>query len=311
MPSRGIGLALGSGGARGLAHCGVLQAFAEAGVRIDVIAGTSMGALVGALYARQPDPARVWTELRAYVEDREFADYWAAFTPRRDGDEREDARPWHGFFDFMQRGRIAVRTMATRSAEHRERLEAPLARLLGRTRTFADLALPFAAVALDLVSGRMVVYREGDLLEALYASCAIPGVFPPIEKPGQLIVDGGGPYRVPVEAVRDMGAGFVVAVDIPSYLEPRLRTGFDLGMRSNSIARDRLNELVCATADAVIRPAVEHYHWADFKSGEAIRDLGYAAARAALPGLLDRWRRRQSPLRRALQLVRTGPAGRS
>jgi NTE family protein len=285
----------------------VLHALRELDIPVHVVAGTSMGALVGALYARQPDPARVWTELRAYVEDREFADYWAAFSPRRDGDEREDARPWHGLFDFMQRGRIAVRTMATRSAEHRERLEAPLARLLGRTRTFADLTLPFAAVALDLVSGRMVVYREGDLLEALYASCAIPGVFPPIEKQGKLIVDGGGPYRVPVEAVRDMGARFVVAVDIPGYLEPRLRTGFDLGMRSNSIARDRLNELVCATADALIRPPVELFHWADFRSGEAIRDLGYQAARAALPEIERSWQRRRSPLRRVAELVRLGP----
>jgi NTE family protein len=307
MSTPRLGLALGSGGARGLAHCGVLDAFAEAGLPIDVVGGTSMGSLVGALYARRPDPATVWRELHDYVEDSEFADYWAAFVPRRDGDERGEARPWHGFFDYMHRGRVALRTMATRSAESREKLAAPLQRLLGTTRTFADLQLPFAAVALDLVSGRSVVYSDGPLLEALYASCAIPGVFPPIESNGRLIVDGGGPYRVPVEAVRELGADFVVAVDIPSYLEPRLRTGFDLGMRSNSIARDRLNELVCATADALIRPPVELFHWADFRSGEAIRDLGYQAARAALPEIERSWRRHGSPLRRVADLVRLRP----
>ena len=307
MSTPRLGLALGSGGARGLAHCGVLDAFAEAGLPIDVVGGTSMGSLVGALYARRPDPATVWRELHDYVEDSEFADYWAAFVPRRDGDEREEARPWHGFFDYMHRGRVALRTMATRSAESREKLAAPLQRLLGATNSFADLELPFAAVALDLVSGRSVVYRDGPLLEALYASCAIPGVFPPIESNGRLIVDGGGPYRVPVEAVRELSADFVVAVDIPSYLEPRLRTGFDLGMRSNSIARDRLNELVCATADALIRPPVELFHWADFRSGEAIRDLGYQAARAALPEIERSWRRHRSPLRRVAELVGLRP----
>lgn len=304
MTSSTIGLALGSGGARGLAHCGVLAALTEAGLPIGAVAGTSMGALVGALYARDPDPARVWLALRAYIEDREFVDSWSGFAPRRDDDDRANGRPWDGLFDFMHRGRVAVRTMATRSAEPREKLAGPLARLLGNTGTFADLRLPFAAVALDLAAGGMVVYDRGPLLEALYASCAIPGVFPPVERDGRIIVDGGGPYRVPVEAARGLDAGFVIAVDIPSFQEPRLRTGFDLGMRSNAITRDRLNELVCASADALIRPRVEHFHWADFRSGEAIRDLGYQAAREALPMLLKRWRAHRSPLRRVWRRLR-------
>ena len=308
MTTSTIGLALGSGGARGLAHCGVLAALTEAGLPIGAVAGTSMGALVGALYARDPDPARVWRSLHAYIEDREFVDSWAGFAPRREDIDHANGRPWDGLFDFMHRGRVAVRTMATRSAEPREKLAGPLARLFDGARTFADLRLPFAAVAVDLAAGDMVLFDRGPLLEGLYASCAIPGVFPPVERDGQIIADGGGPYRVPVEAARALGAGFVVAVDIPSFQEPRLRTGFDLGMRSNVIARDRLNELVCATADAVIRPPVEHFHWADFRSGEAIRDLGYQAARAALPDLLRRWRAHRSPLRRVWRQLRPGGA---
>jgi len=306
MPHRPrLGLALGSGGARGLAHAGVLRALHEANIPIHVIAGTSMGAIVGALYANRPDPDAVWRGLEAYLDDREFSDYWAAFVPRGDDEDREGARPWAGFFDFMHRGRIAVRTVATRSAEDRERLAGPLARLFDGVDSFEDLALPFAAVALDLVSGDMVVYDRGPLLDGLYASCAIPGVFPPVEQDGRVIVDGGGPYRVPVEACRALGADFVVAVDIPGYMEPRLRTGFDLGMRSNAIARDRLNEYVCASADVLIRPALERFHWADFKSGDQIRDLGHDAARAALPTLRDRWRRRRIPLLGHLQKLGT------
>jgi NTE family protein len=296
-----LGLALGSGGARGLAHAGVLQALAEADLSIDVVAGTSMGAIVGGLFARTPDPARVWHDLDAYVTDHEFADYWAAFVPRNGDEEREGARPWAGFFDFMHRGRIAVRSVATRSAEARERLAGPLGRLFTGVDRFEELALPFAAVAVDLISGEMMIYDSGPFLAGMYASCAIPGVFPPVDQDGRVIVDGGGPFRVPVEACRARGADFVVAVDIPGYMEPRLRTGFDMGMRSNAIARDRLNEYVCATADFVIRPRVERYHWADFKAGAAIRDIGYETTREALPELRRRWRWRQVPVAGRLQ----------
>ena len=132
MPAPRLGLALGSGGARGLAHCGVLQALHEAKLPIDVVAGTSMGSIVGALYARRPDPATVWQQLQTYVDDDDFSGYWATFVPHRNGEnDREGVRPWHGLFDYMQRGRVAVRTMATRSAESRERLDGPLARVFG------------------------------------------------------------------------------------------------------------------------------------------------------------------------------------
>jgi len=274
-----------------------------------VVAGTSMGALVGALYTRRPDPAEVWNQLYAYVEDADFADYWSAFVPHRDDDDREDARPWSGLFDFMHRGRIAVRTITTRSAEGEDRLWTPLERMFGAETTFEDLALPFAAVALDLTDGDMVIYRKGSLVEGLYASCAIPGVFPPLEQDGRVICDGGGPFRTPVEACRALGADFVVAVDIPGYQEPHLRTGFDLGMRSNAVARDRLNAHVCATADLVIRPAVEHIHWADFKAADEIRHAGSAATKAMLPQLNRRWRRHRSPVMRALRRCATALGG--
>ncbi len=285
MPQPRIGLALGSGGARGLAHCGVLRAFEEAGIRPNVVAGTSMGAIVGALYAQEPNAASVWRKLQTYVEDERFASYWAAFGPRHDGDDEEPHWSWGTLFDYMQRGRAAVRALSTISAERRERLWDPLAKLFRDTPRFDQLALPFAAVGLDLVAGENVTFTRGSVVEALYASCAIPGVFPPIERDGQVLVDGGGPYRVPVEACRSLGAEFVVAVDIPAYHDSKLNNGLDLTIRSNAIALDRLNEFVCATADTVVRPEVASIHWADFRSGTRCRDLGYAAAMASIPDM--------------------------
>ncbi len=101
--SQTIGLALGSGGARGLAHAGVLQALEEAGIRPHLVAGTSMGSIVGGLYAQDPDPAKVWRRLEAYVSNEEFASYWAPFVPKDENEARDPQSRLVDVFDFMQR----------------------------------------------------------------------------------------------------------------------------------------------------------------------------------------------------------------
>ncbi|PID81462.1 hypothetical protein CSB20_02845 [bacterium DOLZORAL124_64_63] len=287
-----IGLALGSGGARGLAHAGVLEALEEAGVRADVVAGTSMGSIVGGLYAQNPDSALVWSRLEAYVRSEEFIAYWAPFVPREDNEGLDARNRLMGLYEFMQRKLIAVRTVTRPYLQTAEQLLNPLHSLFGPI-TFEELAIPLATVALDLVSGQCVTYTEGSLVQGIYASSCIPAVFPPVEEDGRIIVDGGGPYRVPIEACRQLGADFVIAVDIPAFQEHSFTTGLDMIMRSNTIARQRLNQFSCATADFVITPDVTDFHWADFGAGEACRTRGYTATRERLPRLQRelRWRR--------------------
>ncbi|RKZ20116.1 hypothetical protein DRQ50_00360 [bacterium] len=288
-----LGLALGSGGARGLAHAGVLQALEEAGIRADLVAGTSMGSIVGGLYAQEPDPQRVWTRLQAYVENEEFASYWAPFVPRDDEEARDPQSRLTGIYDFMQRKLITVKTVTRPWQQDAARLRDPLETLFGPI-DFSELTIPFAAVALDLVSGDKVVYTSGQVVDGIYASSAIPAIFPPVQIDGSMIVDGGGPFRVPVDACRDLGADIVVAVDIPAFEETRFGTGLDLILRSNTIARQRLNRFVLASADFVIRPDVTDYHWADFANGHVARDRGYEAARTAMPALQKLLRERAS-----------------
>ncbi len=287
-----IGIALGSGGARGLAHAGVLQVLEEAGIRADIVAGTSMGSIVGALYAQSPDPDWIWDKLKIYVSNKDFADYWAPFVPKDEQEAQSAQARLSGVFDFMQRKMIAVKTVTRPWIQEREKLLNPLGAAFGPLR-FEDLPIPMAAVALDLVSGRPVVATSGPLVEGLYASCAIPAVFPPVRRDGMIIVDGGGPFRVPVETCRALGADFVIAVDIPAFEESTFNTGLDMILRSNTIARQRLNEFVCAQADFVIRPQVTEFHWADFGAGDACRARGLAEARKELKHLrgLLRWRR--------------------
>jgi NTE family protein len=298
-----IGLALGSGGSRGLAHAGVLAALEDADLRPAVIAGTSMGAIVGGLYAETGNAAETWRRLAAFAKDPEFLETWTHFIARGSGEEEQSGFV-QNFFGAMTRKLMAVKTLTRPALADESKLRNPLLHMFA-ARDFAELRTTFAAVAVDLISGRKVVYTEGDLIDAVYASSAIPGVFPPVQRNGQFIVDGGVLFRVPISTCRDLGADFVVAVDLPAFesSKPEYRTGLEIMMRADTLAKLRLNDFVLETADLVVRPEVSAYHWADFRRAEECRDRGYEAATAMVPdirGALEGRRGWRARLRRLL-----------
>jgi len=279
-----LGLALGSGGARGLAHVGVLEVLENEGLRPHCVTGTSMGSIVGALYAKHLDADIVDERLRGYWDDPDFKECWAPFV--EDDELSSDRGFFKEFRRSIERKVLTFKTFTSPAQRGAASLMKPLATLLGETR-IEQLQIPFATIAVDLISGEHMAFREGPLTEAIYASSAIPGVFPPIALDGRLLTDGGGSYRVPISDCRRLGADFVVAVDIPTF-EKGL-SGFDRGldivMRSDAIARNRLNRLVLKQADFVITPQVGQFHWANFSAAPQIRRQGVAAARQALPAL--------------------------
>jgi NTE family protein len=175
-----VGLALGSGSARGLAHLGVIRALADAGIEVDFIAGTSMGALIGAICA-----AGKLDELEAVF--RGF-----------------DWKKTVSFFDV-----VLPKSGLLDGAKVSELVRAHI-----RADTIEMLPKPFAAVATDIVSGEEVVIRSGDVIEAVRASISVPGIFTPVRSNGGILVDGGLTNPVPVSAVRAMGADIVIAVDL-------------------------------------------------------------------------------------------------
>ena len=182
--SRKVGLALSGGGARGLAHIGVLEILEREGVPIDYLAGTSMGGVIAAGYAAGLSPDFLEQEALRMASLRRLL---ALADP---------SRPWRGFFE----GR---------------KVRAYLIGHLG-DRTFDDLRLPLALVAVDLNDGREVILRDGQVVDAVRATISLPGVFTPVERDGQLLVDGGLLNSLPADVVRGMGADAVVAVDVLS-----------------------------------------------------------------------------------------------
>jgi NTE family protein len=173
-----VGLALSGGAARGLAHVGVLQVLEREQVPVDCIAGTSVGSVVGAAYAAgiQGDPL---LEMALQVRWRKIA---------------RPVWPRLGFFSFAK-------------------LESYLIERVGDL-TFADLTLPYAAVATDLETGQPAILREGRIAPAVRASCSVPGAVTPVEWNGRLLADGGVVNNLPISVVRELGADIVIAVNL-------------------------------------------------------------------------------------------------
>lgn len=242
-----IGLALGGGFARGIAHIGVLQALEDSGIRVDFIAGTSVGALIGAAYASG-----------ATLEDM----------ARQGADTR--------FRDF---GRWTLSRMGMAS---NERLEDFL-RKFTTCKFFAELKIPLSIVATDLITGESVYFTGGEIGPALRASCAYPGLFLPVEYRGHFLVDGFLTEPVPTSAARALGAEFVIAIHLePGLLYQKPRNTIEVIGRSFSIIQASSEMPWRSAADVVIEPEVHHYLWDDFEKTPELIAAGEAATRAAM-----------------------------
>jgi NTE family protein len=282
-----IGVALSGGGARGIAHGGVLQALEEMRVPIDVIGGTSMGAIVAGLYASGLSPDQIEAALTEVEWERVLSD-----TPLRGSLEfrrREDDRRYVWEIEMgvdsdglqVPGGLIAGQELGELLRRHTFAVAA--------VDSFDDLPVPFVAIATDVRTGQKVALREGDLATALRASMAIPTVFTPIEVDGRLLVDGGLTDNLPVDEVRSLGADVVIAVDVslPIDADDEIRSPFDVLERTAAIvSRTRLADQL-ERADLVITPELEGYGIFDFDDRERLIELGALAARSAADRLDD------------------------
>jgi NTE family protein len=247
---QGIGLALGGGAARGLAHIGVLQVLQGAGIEIKQIAGTSIGALIGALFAAGVDLHRL-EQVACALRLKHVVDF--SFIPGRGG--------------------------IIRGQKLRELLNTFL-----RGKTFADLKLPLAVVATDLWTGAEVVFTEGVVVEAVMASCAIPGVFVPINFKGRPLVDGGLVDRVPVRIAQKMGDAPTVAVDVgPSLRKGHFKSAAEVMIQAIDIMQEEIRRLKVSTTDVFIRPEVGYFPAIQLHKAAEIIQRGREAAWQALP----------------------------
>ena len=249
-----FGIALGGGGARGFAHVGVLKVLIEAGLRPQVVAGTSAGGLVGAMYAAGLD--WVWVEKLAR------------------------SLPWGRLFDLTVSpgGLISGRRFLA------------LFHTIFHDRHLEDLPVPLALTAVDLASGDLVVMDSGPLVPALRATISVPGVFTPVRQGDMVLVDGGVLDIVPADVARRMGADIVLAVDLTARgpVSPgQLRSARDVLFRAYDVMTDSISQKALAQADIVIRPGFAHVGTFDFRYADRLITAGEARTSEILPVLRD------------------------
>ena len=246
---QGVGLALGGGFARGFAHLGVLQVLEENQIPISHIAGTSVGSILGAAYASGAPLSRIIATCRTLR------------------------------FRDIARWRVSRLGLASNS-----RLGDLIERVF-ESRQFEDLRIPLAVVVTDLTSGEPVVFTQGNLVDAIRASCAFPGLFEPVEIGTRCLADGGLVAPVPTQAARQLGATSVIGISVG--MQDGYRGAptniFQVVSRAVSAAQKHQLEIWERQADLVLRPEVQSLAWDDFDRAEEAIAAGAVAARRALP----------------------------
>jgi NTE family protein len=269
-----IGLALSGGGAKGCAHAGVLRELEAMHIPVDYIAGTSMGSVIGALYASgmSPDGIEEALETIDWGEALSDATAFQHLTFRR---KFEEIRYPSTMEVGIRNGKLVIPS----GIRTGQKLSFLLARFLLPhldQSDFSKLPIPFAAVATDLETGEPAVLTSGDLAEAVRASMSIPGAFTPVHWNGKILVDGGVVMNIPVDVVRKMGADIVIAVDIASPLSKREDLGSTLGVLgqlSSFLTRGNMGPQL-AKADLVLSPDVQGYGLYEFKKAPEIAKKG-------------------------------------
>ncbi len=283
-------LALGGGGSRGLAHLGVVRVLERAGIPIDGIVGTSVGSILGTSYSLAPNAeALVESTLKYLRSDRFMND---SFRRMMFGANDAEQNFVQLIFSNVRRSVRFANLIRRPSILPGDKLREVVEEFVG-DHSFDDLKIPFAVPTIDVREPREVLISEGKLVDAVTASCSIPGFFPPVEMDGMLLADVGVISSVPVEAARELLPGaLVIAIDLSRELEPidEIKRGWDNIMRCEAIAGRKLTIMALNQADVVLRPEIGEKFWSDFSDLEAIIAAGEKEAEDHLEEIQGRLR---------------------
>ncbi|MGA1843970.1 MAG: patatin-like phospholipase family protein [bacterium] len=293
-----LGLALGGGAARGLAHIGILKVLESEGILPDMIVGSSMGALIGAMYALEPDAVSLERRVRDFLGSEEFKRAKFDFLSNSEKTSAEGEGIFYRFSNFMKKKifyGMAISRLSFISEE-------TFAKNIGYVVDDIDISntkVAFGATAVDINTCEELLITKGSIRQAVMASAAIPGILPPIRIDGKICIDGGWTREVPMEDAYAMGADYVIGVDVGSDLESTksYMNSLDIVCRADAITRSILKSRRLASGDFIIRPAVESINWADFKRIDDCITAGERAARECLPALkrglaMKKWKSR-------------------
>ncbi len=279
-----IGLALSGGGAKGLCHIGVLQVLEKAGIKFDYIVGTSMGSIIGALYASGYSADSI-----AVLAKTQDWDYLLANTPELRQISIEEKADFGRFLFEIPIENKKIRL--PRGVIDGQELSLRLSYLFSpvyQNKSFLTLPIPFTCIATDITTGDIVVLDSGNLAEAVRASMAIPSIFTPVEYDNRLLVDGGIVRNFPVSHVKDMGADFVIGINLSKGLlrNEEINSLFDIMNQSMFLSDGEDTKKQRELCDFLIEPDLSGYTAASFYAVDSLIKRGYEAALQVLPELL-------------------------
>jgi NTE family protein len=276
-----VGLALGGGGVRGFSHIGVLNVLEQEDINIDLIVGTSAGALIGGAYASGQSPREIKKKIDDYLRSPEFQDstlksIGQTFSP-------EDKNFFGKTKNYVMNRLWIVRAFFKPSMLPSGDFQSLIDYFLPDI-DIRETKIPFHAVSTDLVSGKKIVFSEGSLREAVLASCSVPGAVAPVRRGDWILADGSITSVVPIHATREAGADIVIAVmvDRESVESVSIKTGKDVFYRAGEIVSDTLEAAELKDADVIIHPQVGNLHWMDFQRAGELVKKGEEAARESL-----------------------------
>jgi NTE family protein len=276
-----IGLALGGGGARGLTHIGVLKVFEQEGIPLHVIAGTSIGSLVGGAYASGMSPGELEKKFQAYTESPEFQS--SAINAIASSYGKEAGGLTQKIQSFLKNQYYLIQMLFKPGILSVNDFRSMIDFFIPDIK-IEDTHIPFRAVASDLISGDKIVFSEGSLRQAIMASCAVPGAIEPLKEGKRLLADGGIISLTPVSVAKEAGADIVIAVVVNRdlHLDEELKTAMDVYYRASEITTNKLEKYELKEADVIVRPDIKNLHWSNFSQAIDLIGEGEKATRENL-----------------------------
>jgi len=272
-----VGLCLGGGSSRGYAHIGAIRALTEAGIKIDIVNGTSIGAIIGGMYALYLD-VDTMTGLVKKVVESVPVNHFNLFRHSTEGPVFLQNWLTEAVCD------IAALNMSIQS--HRNNLKA-LRVLFGEHR-FEDTKIPFSAIATDINAGETVIIKRGKLIDGILASASIPAIFPPVARGKRLLVDGFVLANIPVTQLRRQGADFIISIELLESPNTHHQNGVDLLYYVEYLKRQKLDQWAIEQSDFHIRVDMSQFDSSHFENYIVAMERGYTAAQKVIPLLKEK-----------------------
>ncbi|MCG8333623.1 MAG: patatin-like phospholipase family protein [Proteobacteria bacterium] len=291
-----VGLALGGGAARGLAHLGVIKALVESNIPIDIISGTSIGAMIGAIYGANPDIDTAIKNISEYIGSPDFD------RTRLDLIKESSLEP-NSYFGSLkkvvQTGLFFAVSIRQNSFISEKTYRSNMEQILPPG-NIEDCPIKLGLISMNLRNAKEEVSTSGEIIEKVMASCAIPGIFPPVHSGEDTFVDGSWINPIPVSIAKKLGAKFVIAVDVAPGMDQEQKelNGFEVTLRAAEGSREYLKEIGLEKADVAINVDLSDMHWADFSKIDMCIEEGRKTVLSTIDKIKKKlfWKRIRSAL---------------